>query len=76
MYVWYINGNSVAIGASYTTPTDLAPGVYRIDVTAFTTDGSRAGSATYTFKVLDLEPVDVTLVWDPNTEPDLAGYNF
>ncbi len=76
VYVWYINGNSVAIGASYTTPTDLAPGVYRIDVTAFTTDGSRAGSATYTFKVLDREPVDVTLVWAPNTEPDLAGYNF
>ena len=42
VYVWYINGNSVAIGASYTTPTDLAPGVYRIDVTAFTTDGNRA----------------------------------
>jgi len=76
VYVWYINGNSVATGAYYTTPTDLAPGVYRIDVTAFTSDGSSAGSATYTFRVLDLEPVDVTLAWDPNTEPDLAGYNF
>ncbi len=76
VYVWFINGNSVATGASYTTPTDLAPGVYRIDVTAFTTDGSRAGSATYTFRVLNLDPVNVTLAWDPNTEPDLAGYNF
>ncbi len=76
VYVWYINGNSVATGASYTTPTDLAHGIYRMDVTAFTTDGSRAGAATHTFRVLNLEPVDVTLAWDPNTEPDLAGYNF
>jgi hypothetical protein len=76
VYVWYINGDAIATGKSYTTQTDLAPGVYRIDVTAFTSDGSRAGSATYTFKILDLVPADVTLAWDPNSEPDLEGYNF
>ncbi|KKL76794.1 hypothetical protein LCGC14_2041320, partial [marine sediment metagenome] len=75
-YVWYINGNALATGASYTTPSDLFVGVYRLDVVAFTADGSRAGSATHTFRVLNLAPVDVTLEWDPNTEPDLAGYNI
>ena len=55
VYVWYLNGISVAAGTSYTTPTDLIAGVYSTDVTAFTTDGSRAGSTTYTFRVLDLD---------------------
>ena len=75
-YVWYINGNALATGASYTTPSDLIVGVYRLDVVAFTADGSRAGSSTHTFNILNLVPVDVTLEWDPNTEPDLAGYNI
>ena len=75
-YVWYINGDALATGASYTTPSDLIVGVYRLDVISFTADGSRAGSATVTFNILNLAPVDVTLEWDPNTEPDLDGYNI
>ena len=56
VYVWYINGESKATGSSYTTPSDLLIGVYRLDVVVFTTDGSRAGSATHTFRVIDTEP--------------------
>jgi hypothetical protein len=75
-YVWYINGNALATGVSFTTPSELPVGVYRLDVVAFTADGSRAGSTTYKFNVLNLSPVDVTFIWDPNEETDLAGYNF
>ena len=76
IYTWYINGESRAIGDSYTLGSDLAVGTYRLDVTAFTADGSRAGSATHTFTVLENLIVQTTLEWDPNTEPDLAGYKL
>ncbi len=56
VYVWYINGDAVATGASYTTAADLNVGVYRLDVVAFTPDASRAGSTTHTFNVVDNVP--------------------
>ena len=56
VYVWYINGDAVATGASYTTAADLSVGVYRLDVVAFTPDASRAGSTTHTFNVVDNVP--------------------
>jgi hypothetical protein len=46
---WYVNGFAVAIGPSYSLngPANALPsGTYRIDVTAFTSDGIRAGSTT------------------------------
>jgi hypothetical protein len=49
-------------------------GVYRVDVTAFTADGKRAGSATHSFTVE--EGAEVSLIWDANSEPDLAGYRL
>jgi hypothetical protein len=45
-YVWYVNGDAVAIGASYDFGDTWSQGYYRIDVTAFSADGKRAGSAT------------------------------
>jgi len=73
---WYINGEARAIGSSYTLGSDLSVGIYRLDVTAFTADGSRAGSATHAFTVLENQLVQTTLEWDPNIEPDLAGYKL
>ena len=73
-YVWYINGESMETGAIYTVGSGLAAGVYRLDVTAFSTDGKRAGSTTHNFNVIEL--AQVTHEWDPNTEPDLAGYKL
>ena len=46
IYTWYINGESRAIGDSYTLGSDLAVGTYRLDVTAFTADGSRDRKST------------------------------
>jgi hypothetical protein len=70
---WYINGESKATGASYTFGGDLDAGTYRLDATAFAADGKRAGSTSHTFQV-DGSVTQVSLEWDPNTEPDLAGY--
>lgn len=53
VYVWYINGKTLAAGSSYSTPADLEVGVYRLDVVVFTSDGSRAGSETHTFRVTE-----------------------
>lgn len=51
-YVWYINGDSKASGSntnpSFTFGSALPVGVYRLDVTAFTADGLRAGSTNCT----------------------------
>jgi hypothetical protein len=74
VYVWYINGESKQTGASYTVGSEFPVGVYRLDLTAFTADGKRAGSTSHTFNVI--EPAQVTLTWDPNSEPDLAGYKL
>ena len=55
VYVWYVNGQSKGTGSntspSLTLGSALPVGVYRLDMTAFTADGLRAGAATYTFKV-------------------------
>ncbi len=51
VYVWYVNGVSQGTGSSYSVGGGLAVGYYRLDVTAFSADGTRAGSATATFQV-------------------------
>ena len=54
-YIWYLNGVSKATGTSasprFTFGSTLAVGYYRLDVTAFTADGSRAGAGTHRFTV-------------------------
>jgi hypothetical protein len=54
VYVWYLNGASRATGSSWALPNDLPLGYYRLDVTAFSVDGKRAGSATASFQVVPL----------------------
>lgn len=75
-YKWYLNGLSKTTGSSYTLGADLAEGSYRLDVTVMTTDGNRAGSASHTFQVVAGAITQATLEWDPNSEPDLAGYKL
>ena len=75
-YKWYINGLFKASGSSYTLGAGLTEGTYRLDVTVMTTDGSRAGSASHTFQVTPGAVTKATLEWDPNSEPDLAGYKL
>jgi hypothetical protein len=54
-YVWNMNGQSIATGStaspSLTLGSTMASGIYRLDVTAFSADGLRAGSATTGFTV-------------------------
>jgi hypothetical protein len=50
-YVWYVNGDAVGTGASYSFGTTWAQGHYRIDLTAFSADGKRAGSASANVQV-------------------------
>jgi hypothetical protein len=85
VYVWYLNGEAKETGSAYTLGSDLPLGIYRLDVTAFSTDGKEAGSATHTFEVVEPSedppedpplPAEVTLEWDPNSETDLAGYRI
>jgi len=52
-YVWYVNGNAAATGDSYSFDESWAQGYYRIDVTAFSTDGRRAGSAGVFVEVVE-----------------------
>ncbi len=50
-YVWYVNATAVATGQDFTFDSSWDEGYYRIDVTAFTTDGTRAGSSSATVTV-------------------------
>ena len=50
-YVWYLNGRSVGTGSSLSFGSALAVGYYRLDATGFSADGSRAGSASVSFRV-------------------------
>ena len=36
----------------------------------------RAGSASQSFQVIAATVTQATLIWDPNSEPDLAGYKL
>jgi len=76
--VWYLNGVSVGTGAAITlndAVSVLGPGPYRLDVTAFVLEGSRGGSASCAFTVVE-GTEEVTLDWNPNSEADLAGYRI
>lgn len=74
VYTWYLNSQSKATGASYTVGSGLDAGFYRLDVTTFSAAGTRAGSASHLFHVID--SASATLAWDANSEPDLAGYRI
>ena len=76
LWAWYLNGASVGAGSSITVGASLEPGVYRLDVTVSTSDGSRAGSAACSFRVNEVAVAQATLIWDPNSETDLAGYKL
>ncbi len=51
-YVWYVNGDAKGTGSTFSFDTTWAQGYYRIDVTAFSADGMRAGSATTSVEVV------------------------
>lgn len=53
IYAWYINGTAYSTDNPYTFGSDLPVGMYRLDVTAFTADGKRGGSATHIFMVTE-----------------------
>lgn len=65
IYVWYINAVSRDTGETVTLGDDLPAGVYRVDVTAYSADGNRAGSASHTFQVEDWKLICPT----PNCVP-------
>jgi hypothetical protein len=73
-YNWYLNGELKETGRSYTFGNNLPLGVYRLDVTVFSADEMRAGSAQHVITVVAAG--QVTLIWDPNNESDLAGYRI
>ena len=52
VFVWYLNGGSIGMGQTVNLGNSLDAGVYRLDVTAFSADGCRAGSAHFVFDVL------------------------
>ena len=57
VYVWYVNGAAAATGQTFAFDNTWAQGYYRIDVTAYSADGSRAGSAMTEVQVV--EPVAI-----------------
>jgi len=75
-FTWYVNGEYLAAGAQVTLGADLLVGVYRLDVQACTEDRVRWGSTSHTFMVVESMTAQATLMWDPNTEADLAGYKI
>ena len=76
VYTWYLNGALKASGSSYTISNNLPAGFYRLDGSVVRKDGSRAGSASHSFQVKASQVRQANLIWDPNSEPDLAGYKI
>ncbi len=50
-YTWYVNGEAAGTGSSFIFDTTWPQGLYRIDVTAFSADMTRGGSAGATISV-------------------------
>ncbi|MCK5199885.1 MAG: hypothetical protein KAR21_16115, partial [Spirochaetales bacterium] len=57
-YVWFVNGDSVSTGETFSFDNSWAQGYYRIDVTAYSIDGSQAGSDNVFIEVT--EPAGAT----------------
>jgi hypothetical protein len=77
VYAWYLNSVFGTTGANFNVPADLVPGTYRMDVTAFAADGSRAGSKTASFTVTPApQQTQVTLAWDASTDSTVTGYKL
>ncbi|PKL39164.1 MAG: hypothetical protein CVV44_09880 [Spirochaetae bacterium HGW-Spirochaetae-1] len=53
VYRWYLNGGLIQTGATATFGSNLTIGTYRLDVSIFSGDGERGGSATHAFTVVD-----------------------
>ena len=64
-YVWYVNGASKAVGKEFTLDNTWAKGFYNIGLTAFNTDGSRAGSSDVFIEVQEggIVSKDFVTVW-------------
>ena len=62
-YVWYVNGDASGTGTSFAVADTWTQGYYRIDVTAFSADGKRAGSATTNVQVTSEHIKTFTTVW-------------
>ncbi|NBF40525.1 MAG: hypothetical protein GVY14_08915 [Spirochaetes bacterium] len=52
-FTWYLNGAYLAAGDTVTLGQSLVPGTYRLDAIAYTSDGSRSGSASHGFSVVE-----------------------
>jgi len=50
-YSWYVNGSPAGNGETLAFGSTLNPGVYRLDVIALSSDGSRSGSTNHAFTV-------------------------
>lgn len=78
-YVFYVNGQaegtSNSSSPSWTFGSNLVPGNYRLDVTAYSADQQQAGSATATFTV-STPPGTVVLAWNPESDTSVAGYKL
>ena len=79
VYVWYLNGVSVGQGPTFSS-NPLAAGFYRLDVTAYSADGTRAGSASVSFQAVTLaviHPAYRSYVYVTNyLDQSVAGYEI
>lgn len=51
-YVWYVNAQAKGEGPTFAFDNSWPQGFYRVDVTAFSADGTRAGSGTCSVQVV------------------------
>lgn len=85
-YVWYVNGNSVATGETFSFDTSYEQGYYNISVTAFSADGLRAGSETSFVTVVpapryavgDIGPAGGWVFYDDEADgvDDIPGFRY
>jgi len=52
-YVWFVNGDSISTGETFSFDNSWAQGYYRIDVTAYSVDGTQAGSDSVFIEVTE-----------------------
>jgi|GEM_PF-1978003 len=69
VYRWYLNGALMQSGATATFGSSLLIGTYRLDVSIFSGDGERGGSATHTFTVVD----EAEYIYAPENLSALSG---
>lgn len=76
VFEWYVNGKYKNTGVMYEFGQDLPPGPFRIDVVAYTLDGTRAGNNSGSISIIREDNISFSYETDFSSDPEWDTNNL